>query len=90
MLKLPSEFTINQVESLYQQVFQESPETSDVIIDISDVSQADTASVQLLCALQKHLSTLEHKIVWHGESEALQEAVEQLGLANYLFQSTES
>lgn len=90
MLKLPADMSIHHVEGLYQQISQDSGETSDVTVDISEVQRADTASVQLLCALQKHLHTLEHEIIWHGESEALAQAVSELGLTNYLFHGTES
>ncbi|AUJ71539.1 MULTISPECIES: STAS domain-containing protein [Pseudoalteromonas] len=90
MLKLPPEMAINHVESLYHQIFQDSMETSDITIDISEVQRADTASIQLLCAVQKHLLSLEHKIVWHGESDALAQAVNELGLTHYLFHSIEN
>lgn len=57
---------------------------TDVILDISHVTRADTASIQLLCSLQHTLMKTEHKISWHGESDALSTAVKTLGLQQYL------
>ncbi|ASM51447.1 hypothetical protein PESP_a3669 [Pseudoalteromonas espejiana DSM 9414] len=84
MLKLPSELAIMQVETLHQDLLQELNSNNDICLDISDVVSADTASIQLLCALQKHLLTIHHKIVWVGSSDALQNAINQLGLNQYL------
>ncbi|NOU52760.1 STAS domain-containing protein [Pseudoalteromonas sp. JBTF-M23] len=84
MLKLPSELAINQVEELHQQVLHELAVEQDVCVDISEVTRVDTASIQLLCALQKHLLTVSHKILWHGHSQAFSNSVEELGLTEFL------
>lgn len=84
MLKLPSELTIIHVEVLHQDLLNELTQNNDICLDINDVVSADTASVQLLCALQKHLLTSAQKITWVGCSHALMESAELLGLANYL------
>jgi anti-anti-sigma regulatory factor len=88
MLKLPSELAITQVEILHQDFLQELNSNDDICLDISDVISADTASIQLLCALQKHLLTIQHKIIWVGSSKALTHTIDQLGLSQYL--TTES
>ena len=84
MLKLPSELAIMQVETLHQDLLQELNSNNDICLDVSEVVSADTASIQLLCALQKHLLPIHHKIVWVGSSDALQNAINQLGLSQYL------
>lgn len=84
MLKLPSELVITQVETLHQDLLQELNSNDDISLDISDVVSADTASIQLLCALQKHLLTIQHKIIWVGSSRALAHTINQLGLSHYL------
>jgi anti-anti-sigma regulatory factor len=84
MLKLPSELVITQVETLHQDLLQELNSNDDISLDISDVVSADTASIQLLCALQKHLLTIQHKIIWVGSSAALAHTINQLGLSRYL------
>ncbi|HCV03150.1 STAS domain-containing protein [Pseudoalteromonas sp. SSMSWG5] len=84
MLKLPTELAITQVESLHQDLLHELSANDDICLDISEVTRADTASVQLLCALQKHLLSVHHKIIWVGESEPLQQAINSLGLGHYL------
>lgn len=84
MLKLSSELTISQVEDLYQQLQQELHVEQGVCIDVSEVTRVDTASIQLLCALQKHLLKINHQIVWHGQSTAFSNAVGELGLLEFL------
>jgi anti-anti-sigma regulatory factor len=84
MFKLPSELAINQVEDLHREVLHELEIEQDVCIDISDVVRADTASVQLLCALQKYLLRINHKIIWSGESKDFNAAVDELGLTEFL------
>lgn len=84
MIKLPSELSISDVETLHQHLLNELISEEDVCLDISEVKRADTASIQLLCALQKHLLTVEHKIIWQGKSDALQQAITNLGLSHYL------
>ncbi|WP_341218852.1 STAS domain-containing protein [uncultured Pseudoalteromonas sp.] len=84
MLKLPSELVITQVETLHQDLLQELNSNDDISLDISGVVSADTASIQLLCALQKHLLTIQHKIIWVGSSAALAHTINQLGLGHYL------
>ncbi|MCF6435493.1 STAS domain-containing protein [Pseudoalteromonas sp. MMG022] len=84
MLKLPSELAVSQVEELHQHLLQELETDQDVCVDVSEVSRIDTASIQLLCSLQKHLFTVSHKIIWYGQSQALSHAVEELGLTDFL------
>ncbi|KID59076.1 hypothetical protein N473_08035 [Pseudoalteromonas luteoviolacea CPMOR-1] len=84
MIKLPSELAINKVEELYQMFVQELESGQAICIDISDVSKVDTASIQMLCALQKRLLNFDQKITWHGDSPILFESVEQLGLTEIL------
>lgn len=84
MLKLTRELVIMQAETLHQDLLKELNSNNDICLDISDVMSADTASIQLLCALQKHLLIIKHKIIWVGASEALTHSIEQLGLSHYL------
>ncbi|MFY8326693.1 STAS domain-containing protein [Pseudoalteromonas sp. ZZD1] len=90
MLKLPEELAITKVEFLHQDLLNELSTNDDVCLDISDVSRADTASIQLLCALQKHLLSVHHKIIWIGQSEPLKNAINQLGLNEYLILDNEN
>jgi len=90
MLKLPEELAITKVESLHQDLLNELSTNDDVCLDISDVSRADTASIQLLCALQKRLLSVHHKIIWIGQSEPLKSVINQLGLNEYLILDNEN
>ena len=84
MFKLPSELTISHVEEFHQQILQVLHDEQNISIDVSDVTRVDTASIQVLCALQKHLLGINNTIHWHGESQALSKAVDELGLKELL------
>ena len=84
MLQLPEELQVNNVATLHQRLIELLDEGNEIEIDINQVVQADTASLQLLCALQKHLISTEHKIQWHGKSDALIASAKALGVLNFL------
>ncbi|QPB81759.1 STAS domain-containing protein [Pseudoalteromonas rubra] len=84
MIKLPPELAINQVEELHQQLLLELDAGHAISLDISEIQRADTASIQLLCALQKYLLDIGQHISWVGESAALSSSVEKLGLTELL------
>ncbi|SFD35994.1 STAS domain-containing protein [Pseudoalteromonas denitrificans] len=84
MFQLPEELIINNISTLYQSFIALLEEGDDIEIDINQVIQADTASIQLLCALQKHLHSTEHKIQWHGKSDALIASAKTLGVLTFL------
>lgn len=84
MFQLPEELQINNVASLHQSLLELLNEGKEIEIDINQVVQADTASVQLLCALQKHLLSTQLKIQWHGKSDALIASAKSLGVLTFL------
>ncbi len=84
MLTLPAELSITDIDTLYQDCMAILDSGANIEIDADAVTRVDTASLQLLCALQKHLHTIDHNIVWHGVSEALLTGAQQLGLAEFL------
>jgi len=84
MFQLPEELQINNVAALHQNLIELLDEGKEIEIDINQVVQADTASVQLLCALQKHLLATQHKIQWHGKSDALIASAKALGVLTFL------
>jgi len=83
-MKLPSKLHISDVEKFRQDLegILDSPKT--ITIDISDVESIDTASLQVLCALQKSLALTHNKIAWEGSSKAFKDAADVLGVADFL------
>jgi len=83
-MKLPSKLHISEVEKLRQDLdaILDSPDT--VTIDISDVESTDTASLQVICALQKSLALTHNKIAWEGSSKAFKDAADMLGVTEFL------
>jgi ABC-type transporter Mla MlaB component len=84
MYQLSQELIINDVVTLKQNLLAELEKEGELVLDVSNVSKIDTASIQLLCALQKHLLTTQHAIAWHGESEAILRASATLGVREFL------
>lgn len=84
MHQLPAELIINKVVELKQELLKFLSDNSEITLDISQVVTADTASLQLLCALQKNLNEAGQSIKWHGQSDAFSNAVATLGLEQYL------
>ena len=83
-MKLASKLHISDVESLVTDLnhLLESPQA--VYIDMSDVEQTDTASIQAFCSLQKALSLTGSQISWVGSSKALLTAADTLGVKEFL------
>lgn len=84
MFCLPEQLIINNIEALYTSLDEFLSSGEDVCIDISKVEKADTASVQLLCVIQKDLLGLGQSIRWQGKSDALDSSANLLGVAKFL------
>jgi anti-anti-sigma regulatory factor len=84
MFKLPTQLIINHVEVLYHQITELLATGEDVVLDISEVEKADTAGLQLLCVVQKSLKKTDHKIAWQGQSEALSQTANLIGVNGFL------
>lgn len=89
MFKLPNELSITDVEQLTQRILAYTNENQEQwIFDIGEVIRVDTASVQLMCALKKLALQNDTQLQWHGQSDALDEALACLGLKDYLYGSS--
>lgn len=83
-MKLSSKLHISNAESFANDLLALVGQSKSIELDISDVDSADTASIQVLCALQKSLETEDSEIVWIGKNEPLYHAANQLGVAGFL------
>lgn len=79
-VELPANLTIAGVEKLHQELETVAQQDKAVVIDASQVTKADTAGVQLICALVLDLAKHNLAFSWGGISEAFQRAVHLLGL----------
>ena len=84
MYQLPAELVINTVSELKDALLDLLSQQTSIELDISSVTRADTASIQLLCSLQKNLAETQHQITWHGKSDALFAAAKTLGVQDFL------
>lgn len=83
-MKLKSKLHISDAETLAHELVACLESSEPIIIDISEVSDADTASMQILCALQKSLSLTDNQIEWSGASQSLADAAAQIGVKDFL------
>jgi anti-anti-sigma regulatory factor len=83
-MKLPNKLHISEVEALVQELSQLLDSEQALIVDISDVEQTDTASLQAFCALQKSLSLTGNKINWAGDSKAFKDSADMIGVTEFL------
>ena len=84
MYQLPVELIINSVSELKKNLLDLLEHHETVELDISKVSRVDTASIQLLCSLQKNLAETHQQIIWHGSSPALFAAAKTIGVQDFL------
>ncbi|MFT4925735.1 MAG: ABC-type transporter Mla MlaB component [Phenylobacterium sp.] len=84
MFKLPAQLIINHVEDLYLELTKLLGSGESVVLDISDVQKADTAGLQLLCAVQKNLNDIGNNIAWQGQSSALRDTAKIIGVDDFL------
>ena len=83
-MKLPSKLHISTAEQWSTELKALLEKDSDVNLDISGVEAIDTASIQVLCALQKSLAVTDNRIEWSGSSESLVQATDLLGVTSFL------
>ena len=83
-MKLASKLHISEAEALSKSLIELLSSEQEICIDISEVNDADTASLQVLCSLQKSLSLTDSAIVWKGESESLSKIANQIGIKEFL------
>lgn len=83
-MKLPSKLHISDVENLVKDLGTLLSDSSEVILDGSEVESVDTASLQAICALQRSLALTDNFIHWQGVSESLKTAATRLGVEEYL------
>lgn len=83
-VKLQTKLHISDAEALSEKLVSCLESSDPIILDISDVNDADTASLQVLCALQKSLFLTQNSIEWSGVSKPLADAAKQLGVHDLL------
>lgn len=83
-MKLANKLHISEAEILAGELASMLDSSQSVSLDISEVEQVDTASIQIFCSLQKSLALTDNKISWVGESKAFSDAADMLGVAEYL------
>lgn len=81
---LDENLTIQEVGEVVAQVRSAFDLGTPITLEVGGLSRVDGAGVQLLCALFKESLDQQVDIIWNGDSEALNSAAAQLGVAEVL------
>lgn len=84
VLIVDGELTIYTVGEAKQQLLEKHESFSNsVAIDLSSVSEIDTAGLQLLLFIQKHLKSLEKSLHLTKSNETVDALIKHLDVASY-------
>lgn len=81
VLRAEGDLHISEIEEMRSALIHELSETSELVLDLSEVSSCDAASLQLLCALQKSAERDGKEFRIASPSAAMCEASAILGLS---------
>jgi anti-anti-sigma regulatory factor len=81
---LDENLTIQEVGEVVAQVRSAFDLGTPITLEVGGLSRVDGAGVQLLCALFKESLDQQVDIIWNGDSEALNSAAAQLGVAEVM------
>jgi len=84
LIRLPSQFTIRNIEEAYQRCEQALSDSGVLRIDASEVSKIDTAGMQVLLALKKELATQHLALEWVAVNDVVKDAATMLGIRDLL------
>jgi phospholipid transport system transporter-binding protein len=82
-ISMPADCRIAEVSGMHRQL-REAVDASQIVLDGSTVDRVDTAALQLLVVFQREASKRGNSVTWAGVSAPLQDAANQLGLAQTL------
>lgn len=83
-LVLASNCSVKDAAALKISLCKLADQSVAVTVDMSSVERVDTATMQLLCAFARDRAARERKVVWLGQSRAMQEAARLLGVEKLL------
>lgn len=82
-LVLEEKLSIAGASALKQTLSSFYADDSDITIDASAVSSADTSAIQLLLAFSEGIAKQSRKIIWKDNSDSFLESSRELGLDKY-------
>ncbi|MBV1873799.1 MAG: STAS domain-containing protein [Gammaproteobacteria bacterium] len=77
---LPAVININSINELKLLLDEALLKNCDVEMNGADITKADTASMQLICAFNEKLKSSGHSMCWSGVSDECKNVAEMLGL----------
>lgn len=83
-LKLEGVLNIARVEALHSEFEELEKNAEPLVIDVSNVTRADTSVLQLFVALFKSMSAHELDVSWSGISDEFKAAAALLGVSEIL------
>lgn len=80
VVKCPGSLTIAAVSGLHGELKTALETQQEIVLNGADVEVADTAALQLLCALFMDATTQDISIRWEGASKSLHASAKQIGV----------
>lgn len=84
VMKCPESLTIAAVSGLHGELKTALETQREIILNGADVEVADTAALQLLCALFMDATAQDITIRWEGASKNLQDSAKQIGVSEII------
>ena len=79
-IKCPDSFTIASVADFHGELSTALETQTEIVLNGTDVDSADTAALQLLCALFMDASAQDINISWEDASQALMDSAKCIGV----------
>jgi anti-anti-sigma regulatory factor len=80
MMKIDESLTIYDVPALHEAFVNCFESGGEITVDVGSVTECDPAGLQLLCAVRKHTRENRELFQFLGESKAIMDALNCLGL----------
>lgn len=79
-LTIENKLTIYDVAELRKKILSLQDTNEQIRMDLSQVSECDTAGIQFICAILRSVQEKKRTIVINKFSQAIHDAAEQIGL----------
>ena len=81
IIKIDGAFTINEVAEIKNRFGEVFEKKKDVVLDLSEVNDCDTAGIQLIVSAKKKAVEMKTRFFIESVSERVQDAFRRIGMA---------
>ena len=80
VIKPGEELTINGAAEIHAKLLNAFADNQDIVLDLNDVKDCDTAGIQLMCSAVKTAENMNKKLSLINISDAVNDAAERVGI----------